>query len=120
MARRKPPWQRDELILTPDLYIRHRPDTISPLSVVERLDVVAGPFAYFRLLGDREAADAVVAPGRRIPAPAGLRRARIAPRTHRPPSYAGGVAGRPAGRACCSSPRPGGRLSIRFPEVALR
>jgi uncharacterized protein YecE (DUF72 family) len=25
----------------------------SPLSVVERLDVVTGPFAYLRLLGDR-------------------------------------------------------------------
>jgi len=30
----------------------------SPLSVVERLDVVTGPFAYLRLLGDREAVDA--------------------------------------------------------------
>jgi uncharacterized protein YecE (DUF72 family) len=29
----------------------------SPLSVVERLDVVTGPFAYVRLLGDREAVD---------------------------------------------------------------
>src|SRR5262249_4523100 len=27
----------------------------TPLSVVERLDVVTGPFAYLRLLGDREA-----------------------------------------------------------------
>lgn len=31
----------------------------SPLSVVERLDVVTGPFAYVRLLGDREAVDAL-------------------------------------------------------------
>jgi hypothetical protein len=31
----------------------------SPLSVVERLDVVTGPFAYMRLLGDREAVDAL-------------------------------------------------------------
>jgi hypothetical protein len=31
----------------------------SPLSVVQRLDVVTGPFAYLRLLGDREAVDAV-------------------------------------------------------------
>src|SRR5262249_51828723 len=31
----------------------------SPLSVVERLDVVTGPFAYIRLLGDREAVDAL-------------------------------------------------------------
>jgi len=31
----------------------------SPLSVVERLDVVTGPFAYLRLLGDREAVDAL-------------------------------------------------------------
>jgi uncharacterized protein YecE (DUF72 family) len=30
----------------------------SPLSVVERLDVMPGPFAYVRLLGDREAVDA--------------------------------------------------------------
>jgi 5-methylcytosine-specific restriction protein A len=29
MARRNPPWQRDELILALDLYYRHRPDTIS-------------------------------------------------------------------------------------------
>jgi 5-methylcytosine-specific restriction protein A len=29
MARRNPPWQRDELILALDLYFRHRPDTIS-------------------------------------------------------------------------------------------
>jgi 5-methylcytosine-specific restriction protein A len=29
MARRNPPWQRDELILALDLYSRHRPDTIS-------------------------------------------------------------------------------------------
>jgi uncharacterized protein YecE (DUF72 family) len=29
----------------------------SPLSVVQRLDVVTGPFAYVRLLGDREAVD---------------------------------------------------------------
>ena len=32
----------------------------NPLSVVERLDVVTGPFAYFRLLGDREAVDALI------------------------------------------------------------
>ena len=31
----------------------------SPLSLVERLDVVTGPFAYLRLLGDREAVDAL-------------------------------------------------------------
>ena len=31
----------------------------SPLSVIERLDVVTGPFAYLRLLGDREAVDAL-------------------------------------------------------------
>jgi uncharacterized protein YecE (DUF72 family) len=31
----------------------------SPLSVVERLDVVTGPLAYLRLLGDREAVDAL-------------------------------------------------------------
>ena len=31
----------------------------SPLSVVGRLDVVTGPFAYLRLLGDREAVDAL-------------------------------------------------------------
>jgi uncharacterized protein YecE (DUF72 family) len=31
----------------------------SPLSVVERLDAVTGPFAYLRLLGDREAVDAL-------------------------------------------------------------
>ena len=30
----------------------------SPLSVVERLDAVTGPFAYLRLLGDRAAVDA--------------------------------------------------------------
>jgi hypothetical protein len=30
----------------------------SPLSVVQRLDAVTGPFAYVRLLGDREAVDA--------------------------------------------------------------
>jgi hypothetical protein len=30
-----------------------------PLSVVERLDVVMGPFAYVRLLGDRAAVDAL-------------------------------------------------------------
>jgi 5-methylcytosine-specific restriction enzyme A len=29
MARRNPPWQRDELILALDLYFRHRPDTIA-------------------------------------------------------------------------------------------
>jgi 5-methylcytosine-specific restriction protein A len=29
VAWRNPPWQRDELILAPDLYFRHRPDTIS-------------------------------------------------------------------------------------------
>ena len=28
-----------------------------PLSVVQRLDVATGPFAYLRLLGDREAVD---------------------------------------------------------------
>jgi hypothetical protein len=31
----------------------------SPLSVVQRLDAVTGPFAYVRLLGDREAVDAL-------------------------------------------------------------
>ena len=31
----------------------------SPLSVVERLDVVTRPLAYIRLLGDREAVDAL-------------------------------------------------------------
>jgi hypothetical protein len=31
----------------------------SPLSVVQRLDVVTGPFAYVRLPGDREAVDAL-------------------------------------------------------------
>jgi hypothetical protein len=31
----------------------------SPLSVVQRLDAVTGPFAYIRLLGDREAVDAL-------------------------------------------------------------
>jgi hypothetical protein len=31
----------------------------NPLSVVERLDVVTGPLAYFPLLGDREAVDAL-------------------------------------------------------------
>ncbi len=31
----------------------------SPISVVERLDAVTGPFAYVRLLGDREAVDAL-------------------------------------------------------------
>jgi len=31
----------------------------SPLSVVQRLDVVTGPFAYLRLLGDRAAVDAL-------------------------------------------------------------
>jgi uncharacterized protein YecE (DUF72 family) len=31
----------------------------SPLSVVRRLDAVTGPFAYVRLLGDREAVDAL-------------------------------------------------------------
>jgi hypothetical protein len=31
----------------------------SPLSLVRQLDVVTGPFAYVRLLGDREAADAL-------------------------------------------------------------
>ncbi len=31
----------------------------SPLSVVEKLDAVTGPFAYVRLLGDREAVDAL-------------------------------------------------------------
>jgi hypothetical protein len=29
VARRNPPWRRDELILALDLYFRHRPDTIS-------------------------------------------------------------------------------------------
>jgi hypothetical protein len=31
----------------------------SPLSVVQRLDAVTGPFAYVRLLGDRETVDAL-------------------------------------------------------------
>jgi uncharacterized protein YecE (DUF72 family) len=31
----------------------------APLSVVQRLDAVTGPFAYVRLLGDREAVDAL-------------------------------------------------------------
>jgi hypothetical protein len=31
----------------------------SPLSVVQQLDAVTGPFAYVRLLGDREAVDAL-------------------------------------------------------------
>jgi hypothetical protein len=31
----------------------------SPLSVVQRLDAVTGPFAYVRLLGDHEAVDAL-------------------------------------------------------------
>ncbi len=31
----------------------------SPLSVVERLDAVTGPFAYLRPLGDRQAVDAL-------------------------------------------------------------
>ena len=31
----------------------------SPLSMVERLDAVTGPFAYVCLLGDREAVDAL-------------------------------------------------------------
>ena len=31
----------------------------SPLSMVERLDAVTGPFAYLRLLGDRAAVDAL-------------------------------------------------------------
>ena len=31
----------------------------SPVSLVERLDMVTGPFAYLRLLGDREAVDAL-------------------------------------------------------------
>jgi hypothetical protein len=31
----------------------------SPQSVVQRLDAVTGPFAYIRLLGDREAVDAL-------------------------------------------------------------
>jgi hypothetical protein len=30
-----------------------------PVSVVERLDTLAGPFAHVRLLGDREAVDAL-------------------------------------------------------------
>ena len=32
---------------------------LSPLSVVEWLDVVTGPFAYLRRLGDRAAVDAL-------------------------------------------------------------
>jgi hypothetical protein len=31
----------------------------SPLSVVQQCDAVTGPFAYVRLLGDREAVDAL-------------------------------------------------------------
>jgi uncharacterized protein YecE (DUF72 family) len=31
----------------------------SPLSVVKQLDAVTGPFSYVRLLGDREAVDAL-------------------------------------------------------------
>jgi hypothetical protein len=31
----------------------------SPLSAVKQLDAVTGPFAYVRLLGDREAVDAL-------------------------------------------------------------
>ena len=31
----------------------------SPLSAMQRLDVVTGPFSYVRLLGDREAVDAL-------------------------------------------------------------
>ena len=31
----------------------------SPLTVVQKLDAVTGPFAYVRLLGDREAVDAL-------------------------------------------------------------
>ena len=31
----------------------------SPLSIVRRPDVVTGPFAYVRLLGDREAVDSL-------------------------------------------------------------
>jgi uncharacterized protein YecE (DUF72 family) len=31
----------------------------SPLSVAQRLDVVTGPLSYLRLLGDREAVDAL-------------------------------------------------------------
>ena len=31
----------------------------SPLSVVQQFDAVTGPFAYVRLLGDREAVDAL-------------------------------------------------------------
>ena len=50
-----------------DCLRRHRvvwvlPDQVwmpSPLSVVERLDAVTGPCAYLRLLGDREAVDAL-------------------------------------------------------------
>jgi hypothetical protein len=33
----------------------------SPLSVVQSLDAVTGPFAYVRLLGDREAVDKLTA-----------------------------------------------------------
>jgi hypothetical protein len=33
--------------------------TSFPLSVVKQLDAVTGPFAYVRLLGDREAVDAL-------------------------------------------------------------
>jgi hypothetical protein len=38
------------------------PDQIwlpSPLSLVQKFDVVTGPFAYVRLLGDRDAVDAL-------------------------------------------------------------
>jgi uncharacterized protein YecE (DUF72 family) len=61
---------RNKTWMTPalgDCLRRHRavwvlPDQVwmpAPLSLVERLDVVTGPFAYVRLLGDREAVDAL-------------------------------------------------------------
>jgi uncharacterized protein YecE (DUF72 family) len=61
---RNKPWMTPALA---DCLRRHTavwvlPDQVwmpSPLSVVERLDVVTGPFAYVRLLGDREAVDAL-------------------------------------------------------------
>jgi hypothetical protein len=45
--------------------VRALPDQVgmpSPLNVVHRLDAVTGPFAYVRLLGDREAVDALPRP----------------------------------------------------------
>jgi uncharacterized protein YecE (DUF72 family) len=59
---------RNKTWMTPalgDCLRRHKvvwtlPDQVwmpSPLSLVERLDVLTGPFAYVRLLGDREAVD---------------------------------------------------------------